>query len=249
MNRHILLRHVLLTTLVASLTGCDWMPGKPVRPETARGNPAADVEFASLWSTRCAGCHGVDGTWGAARPMNDPVYQSLVTDDYLRTVTASGVDGTLMPAFAIEHGGELNDQQIDILVKGIRSTWAPATPITGAPPLIGTLGSAAKGAQAFAAYCGQCHGVDGTGGTAGSVVDPTYLALVSDQSLRSTIICGRTDLGMPDWRGQHANAPANQAPLSAADVADIVAWLATHRIKYPGQPYPVLEQPGTGRTE
>ena len=34
----------------------------------------------------------------------------------------------------------------------------------------------------------------------GSIVDPSYLALVSDQSLRSTIIAGRPDLGMPDWR-------------------------------------------------
>ncbi|MCH2141811.1 MAG: cytochrome c [Phycisphaerales bacterium] len=243
------IRLLLLSLLATTFTGCDWMPGKPTRPETARGNPAADVEFSSLWATRCAGCHGIDGTWGGARPMNDPIYQSLVSDDYLRTVTAAGVDGTLMPAFAVAHGGELNDQQIDIIVDGIRSTWGKGTPVSGAPPLTGPLGSAAKGKQAFTAYCGHCHGADGTGGTAGSVVDPTYLALVSDQSLRSTIICGRTDLGMPDWRGQHADAPANQPPLTADQVSDIVAWLASQRINYPGQPYPVLEQPGTGRSE
>ena len=34
----------------------------------------------------------------------------------------------------------------------------------------------------------------------GSVVDASYLALVSDQYLRTTVIAGRTDLGMPDWR-------------------------------------------------
>ena len=243
------IRLLMASLLASSITGCDWMPGKPTRPETARGNPAADVEFSSLWATRCAGCHGIDGNWGGARPMNDPIYQSLVSDDYLRTVTAAGVDGTLMPAFAIEHGGELNDQQIDIIVDGIRSTWGKDTPINGAPALTGPLGSATKGKQTFTAYCGHCHGSDGTGGTAGSVVDPTYLALVSDQSLRSTIICGRTDLGMPDWRGQHADAPVDQPPLTADQVSDIVAWLASQRINYPGQPYPVLEQPGTGRRE
>ena len=33
---------------------------------------------------------------------------------------------------------------------------------------------------------------------AGSLVDPSYLALVNDQTLRSTIIAGRPDWGMPD---------------------------------------------------
>ena len=35
----------------------------------------------------------------------------------------------------------------------------------------------------------------------GSVIDPAYLALVSDQALRTAVVAGRPDLGMPDWRG------------------------------------------------
>jgi mono/diheme cytochrome c family protein len=239
--------------LVLAVAGCDWMPGKPERPQVDRGNSAADLDFTSLWSTRCAGCHGTDGDWGGARPMNDAVYQSIVTDDYLRTVTSNGIDHTLMPAFVDSQGGELTSKQIAVIVKGIRSTWGGGPKVTGAPPLTGSLGTPAKGAVVFTAYCSGCHGDTGSGGSAGSIIDPSYLALVSDQSLRSTVICGRTDLGMPDWRGLHGQQTAearNGLPdLTDTQVSDVVAWLASHRIEYPGQPYPVLEQPGTGRSE
>jgi cytochrome c oxidase cbb3-type subunit 3/ubiquinol-cytochrome c reductase cytochrome c subunit len=43
-------------------------------------------------------------------------------------------------------------------------------------------------------------------------------------------------LGAPDWRG---DVPGK--PLSDADVTDVVAWLASQRQKYPGQPYATAE--------
>jgi cytochrome c oxidase cbb3-type subunit III len=55
-------------------------------------------------------------------------------------------------------------------------------------------------------------------------VDPAYLALVSDQALRTAVVAGRPDLGMPDWRGAHASEP-----LGAQEVSDVVAWMASHR--------------------
>ena len=59
-----------------------------------------------------------------------------------------------------------------------------------------------------------------------------FLGLVSDQSLRTTIIAGRPDIGQPDWR---SDAPG--APLTGQDVSDVVAWLAAQRPAHPGQPY------------
>ena len=56
------------------------------------------------------------------------------------------------------------------------------------------------------------------------MIDPTYLALVSDQALRTAVVAGRPDLGMPDWRGG-----ASAAPLTAQEVVDVVAWMASHR--------------------
>ncbi|HEY7318089.1 MAG TPA: hypothetical protein VIE89_10990, partial [Candidatus Binatia bacterium] len=51
-----------------------------------------------------------------------------------------------------------------------------------------------------------------------------YLALVSDQGLRTTVIVGRSDLGMPDWR-----ANVSGQPMSPQEISDVVAWLASHR--------------------
>ena len=88
-----------------------------------------------------------------------------------------------------------------------------------------------RGREVYAVACAGCHGADGRGGRqGGSVVDATYLALVSDQALRTAVIAGRTDLGMPDWRGD----PQSQA-LTPQQIADVVAWLASHRVAVVGR--------------
>ena len=61
---------------------------------------------------------------------------------------------------------------------------------------------------------------------------PAFLALISDQNLRSITIAGRPDQGMPDWRS------AGAQPMTDQQVTDIVAWLASKRVATPGQPYP-----------
>ena len=42
---------------------------------------------------------------------------------------------------------------------------------------------------------------------AGSVVDESYLLLVSDQALRSTVLFGRIDLGCPSYLGPYPGQP------------------------------------------
>jgi mono/diheme cytochrome c family protein len=122
----------------------------------------------------------------------------------------------------------LTDQQIDIIVSGMLSRWGGRTPPDPAAlPAYETRnpGDVQRGAAAYAAYCASCHGADGTGGEqGGSVVDGAYLRLVSDQALRSAVVCGRPDLGMPDWRGRDG-----ARPMSEQEIADVVAWLAGHR--------------------
>jgi hypothetical protein len=63
-------------------------------------------------------------------------------------------------------------------------------------------------------------------------VNGSFLALLNDQELRTMVIVGRPELGAPDWRG---DIPGK--PMSAQDVSDVVAWLASQRAKFPGQPY------------
>ena len=166
----------------------------------------------------------------------DPVFLAIADDSAIRNATSNGVRGTPMPAFAQSAGGMLTDKQIDSLVRGIRS-WAPSEDLRGSnpPPYIAkTAGNAPRGADVYQTFCSGCHGPNGTGGqSASSIVDPSYLALVSDQYLRTEVIAGRPELGAPDWR---ENVPGR--PMSDQEVTDVVAWLAARRATIPGQPYP-----------
>ena len=65
----------------------------------------------------------------------------------------------------------------------------------------------------------------------GSIVDESYLALISDQGLRSFVIAGVPGGEMPDWRTDAS------IPMTDQQVTDVVAWMASKRTADPGQPY------------
>ena len=210
---------------VLLLAACDALPGKPTEEERPL-RPAQVVDFNTLYGTNCAGCHGDNGTLGAARPLNDAIYLSVVGFERLRQITADGVPNSLMPGFGIAAGGSLTDDQVDIVVKGIIRRWAGADPLNGVahPAYAAPPGDAQRATAPYTTYCAGCHGSDGRGAAkGGSIVDAAYLGLVSDQALRTAVICGRPDLGMPDWRSGAAGA------MSDRDVADVVAWLVAQR--------------------
>jgi cytochrome c oxidase cbb3-type subunit 3 len=224
---------VAAMVLVMSLAaGCDSLPGKPSESDRPI-SPAQVKSFAKLYGENCAGCHGADGRFGAAYELADATYQSLVDDATLNRTISNGLAGTPMPAFAQDSGGYLTKAQIGILVDGMRQRWKTG-PLEDAPPYAGANGDAGRGARTFAQSCAPCHGPKGQGGpkAPGSITDPSYLALISDQSLRTLIIAGRSDLGHPDWRGY----PPGQ-PLTAEQVADVVAWLAAQRQRFEGGTY------------
>jgi mono/diheme cytochrome c family protein len=232
-------RVLAVCALVALAAGCDRLPGRPRRADRAP-RPSRVMDFATLYDENCAGCHGGIGRPGAAVALADPVYLAVIDDATLRRVTADGVQDTAMPGFARRAGGPLTDEQVDVIVREMRSRWGRAGALGGQapPPYAAAPGDARRGAQAYAARCASCHGPTGAGGEhGGSIVDGSYLALVSDQGLRTTVLVGRPALGMPDWRGGEAG-PA----LTAQDVADVVAWLVAKRHRFPGQPYPTEER-------
>ena len=185
--------------------------------------PGKIADFASLYSSNCAGCHGTDGKGGAAVSLGDPVYLAIADDSIIRRVASDGVPGTSMPAFAEHSGGMLTDDQIAIITRGIRG-WAKPDSLNPPPYAAQSSGDPTRGAVVYDAYCKSCHGVAGGGARASSIVDPSYLALVSDQGLRTTVIVGRPEMGAPDWRG---NVPGT--PMSPQEVSDVVAWLSAQR--------------------
>lgn len=228
-----------LGVLCFAALGCSRIPGRPgPGPEVVR--PEQVVDFSTLYKENCAACHGVTGKDGAALALNNPVYVAIAGEDNIHRVIAGGVDGKLMPAFAKSAGGMLTDQQVAILAHGIVQTWGKPGILAGQTPppyADAEAGDAARGQQAFTASCAKCHGANGEGSQngkykQGSIVDPAYLALISDQGLRSIILAGLPDRHMPDWRG------GSEHPLlTGQQTTDIVAWLASHRTDNPGQPY------------
>ena len=233
-----LLRHsVVFAALSMLLAGCAAPQGQPRKGSEVLA-PNEILDFAALYSQNCAGCHGVEGRGSAAIALSDPVYLAIADDAAMRKVIVNGVRGTAMPAFAQSAGGMLTDKQIDVITNGIRSRWSrPGILATANPPSYAptSTGNAVRGEVAYKTYCESCHGVAGRGGAKGSsITDDSFLALISDQGLRTVVITGRSELGAPDWRGD-----VSGKPMSDQEVTDVVAWLASRRIQNPGQPYSV----------
>ena len=233
--KHLSPRLIIAAFIVLVSASCNRLPGRSgLNSEVVR--PTEVLDFNVIYRENCAGCHGSQGKGGATVPLSDPVFLRIADDVTIRRIAANGVPGTPMPAFAQSAGGMLTDKQIDAIVSGIRSRWAKPDVLRDASPpayRAQVPGDPVHGAAVYAKYCSSCHGSDGRGGKkAGSIADGSYLALVSDQDLRTNVIIGRPELGAPDWRN---DVPG--APMSGQEISDVVAWLAAQRPKVPGQPY------------
>jgi cytochrome c oxidase cbb3-type subunit III len=233
------------------LVGCGQLdryelPGKPKAAD--RPVPSDRItDFALLYQTQCAGCHGADGQLGPAPPLNDAMFLAIVPTEELLSLVDRGRPGTPMPGFAQRHGGPLTDEQVHVLAEGIKTKWgkpknnpgeaagraADVPAYVSAPPAGHEVAEAVtRGRQLFATACGDCHGSDGQGDSAGPIKDPNFLALTSDQMLRRIIITGREDLGMPDYASTDGR-PDDFKPLTSAQIDDLVALLGQWRSATP----------------
>jgi mono/diheme cytochrome c family protein len=179
-----------LLLLAALAAGCDW----PGRPNPADRPVAANkvVKFDVLYRENCAGCHGADGTFGPAPPLNNDLFRAIIPVKDLESVISKGRPGTPMPAFAEENGGTLTEVQIQVLVHEIKGVpydvfdkvedgvlrvevmpddlgkepqWRvpPKAPATVPPYAADGAGSKEAGAKLFDRACSECHGANGDG--------------------------------------------------------------------------------------
>jgi mono/diheme cytochrome c family protein len=208
--------------LLVGASACD-PPGKPKEREDINRRDITD--FRTLYNENCEGCHGTNGKNGPGRPLNDPLYLAIIPKEELQKVITYGRQGTGMPAWALTQGGPLTDAQVNALVSGIEQNWAKPVKFGTAPAPSysagNTTGDADHGRKLFLKDCFACHG---QGAPIGPVTDGAYLSLVSDQLLRTAIIQGRPDLGMPDYRFINAGHA-----LADQDITDVVAFLASKR--------------------
>jgi mono/diheme cytochrome c family protein len=153
-------RWLLLLMLVTG--GCA-PPGEPRSDE--RPVPADEVmDFSTLYSTHCCGCHGADGKLGPAPPLNDPIFVAIVPEAELLRVIRDGravtrTQKSPMPAFGLPkkkplpadqlkvldelmaqnqaapmQKSPLTGEQIKALAKGIKEHWGQSTSQGGSVP-------------------------------------------------------------------------------------------------------------------
>lgn len=226
--------------LVLGAVGCS--SGKPgFRPETLR--PDQTHDFAVLYRQNCSACHGDRGRNGAALPLDNPVYLAWAPRDRMIDIVSNGVPHRSMPAFGQGGGGLLTNRQVEDIVDGMISHWSKPGILDGANApsyAASSAGDVKHGKVAFQTYCARCHGADGQGipkgnsaanenSVAGSIVDPTYLSLVSRQGLRDIVVSGFPGENMPGWRGDQPGQP-----MTDKDVTDVVAWLVSQRQQLSG---------------
>jgi cytochrome c oxidase cbb3-type subunit 3 len=204
------------------LIGCS-LPGRP-KPGPEIERPESVRSFDLLYNQNCAGCHGANGQNGSATELANPEYQALIDDASLRDVIAHGEKGVLMPAFSVQSGGNLTEEQIEVLLTGMRARWKTSNALGGQlpPPYKAShAGDASKGQAIYGAACARCHGDSAQHpGQSGSILDGSFLALVNEETVRTTIIAGRPDVGQPDWR-----AHITGRSLTDTEVTDVCAWL------------------------
>jgi cytochrome c553 len=129
-------------------------------------------------------------------------------------------------------------------VDGIEKNWAKPGQFQGVtlPSYSGNgeTGDPVHGKKLFGRACFMCHG---PGAPIGSITDPTFLQLVSNQLLRTSIIEGRADLGMPDYRTVNLGHA-----LSDQDITDLVAYLASLRPTAPNVQAMHTYESGSGQS-
>jgi len=215
----------VLCCLVAVITGCE-------RPNYAPKHAAEDLQpqditdFDMLFEQNCVGCHGVEGRNGASERLNYPLYLALVPKEELRKTITYGRPGTVMPPFDVAQGGRLTSKQIGILVDGFEQRWAKPVDFHGlTPPPYYQPADAkidlADGKKVFTTVCGMCHGEHGV---IGPLATPAYLSLATDQYIRTAVLAGKPDRGMPNWQMLKAGHP-----LSNNEITDVVGYLSSLR--------------------
>jgi mono/diheme cytochrome c family protein len=107
-----------------------------VREPSLRADAAAAQETtyrdigASLFESNCSTCHGKQATGGSAPVLNSKEFLKNTADNQIKTLIAGGVSGTDMPAWSLEFGGTMTDEQIAQLTTYLRSLEpnAPSVP-------------------------------------------------------------------------------------------------------------------------
>ncbi len=200
------------------LAACAWVIALGA-PTIVRAEPEQRLSTGSaLYERYCKLCHAADGTGYAADnapSLVSPTFLASADDAFIARGIRLGRPNTAMAAYGESRGGPLDDKQIAAIVEFLRAKGPPAAPL----PDVKVTGSAARGAAVFKSHCQSCHGTAQKPGKAPQLHNPEFLAAASPAFVRHAVVHGRPPTKMP----------AFDKRLSARQIDDVVAWLASLR--------------------
>jgi cytochrome c oxidase cbb3-type subunit III len=173
---------VLVSFLLSGSLGACKKPEPP---------PAKLTHGAELYGRMCAVCHGEKGEGykaDQAPRLAQPEFQASVSDQQLREAIKNGRNNTTMSAWSRERGGPLSPEDIDELIKFLR-TWRTAPRVTLDERPVG--GDLTRAENLFARECVGCHGPRGVGGPNVHIGNPQLLQTASNGFIRYAIKNGR----------------------------------------------------------
>lgn len=194
-------------------------------------NNSTSQDAVALYSKYCALCHGEDGKGykaDNANALSNPEFLAIASDAFLRAGIIQGRPGTSMSAWGKEYGGPLSSEDVDKLVKLIRS-WQTKDSVDVDSMKID--GVAKRGEVLYEFKCAECHGKKGEGGSYMSLNSPVFLNTVSDGFLWYSIAKGRPGTVMPGF----------EKTLTPQGIKDIVKLIRSWQ-KGVTQPKPVPER-------
>ena len=89
--------------------------------------PGDAAKGKAVHGQQCVACHGAQGEGGVGPALNNRQVLKGTLDSVFFAVIRSGVPGTQMPAWSVEFGGPLTDEEVRDVVALLRS-WEPTAP-------------------------------------------------------------------------------------------------------------------------
>jgi mono/diheme cytochrome c family protein len=215
-NRYLIAGLILTLLILAGLSVYIFTENSRLEAAAATFESDRIQHGREIYIEQCASCHGSQGEGGVGTVLNNKTLLKNTFDEVFFSVIRSGVPSTQMPAWSVDFGGPLTDEDIRSVVAFIRA-WEPTAPEIE-PEVLKP--SPTRGALLFETTCAVCHGSEGIGGEIGpDVNEPGRLAEQDDDWYRGVIRHGRPAKGMPTWG----------TVLSPEQIEDLIALIGEWR--------------------
>ncbi len=190
--------------------------------DPARGEP--------LFHTFCAPCHGPNGegyaAGGAGSGIGLPGFLDVASDDYILQTLYHGRTGTPMRPFIGARGlAGLTEEEAGDIIAFLRNNSSNAVESAlHMPVLYAGPPNPATGEKIFMTNCASCHQTGGVGkpGLAPSIRNRDFLAIASDDFIKSTVLQGRAGTAM-----------VPRADLGESAIEQIIAYLRDLSVAVP----------------